>query len=139
VVGQEPIIGDETPAPKLPKQGSSPLDDEVWHQALEAIKKKHNTLYGVARMARATVTEDEIDLCFKFAFHQKRINEAKNKQVLVDIIQEITGKPVKITCSVDKNMSGEQKHETAKPRPKPADSAQIDTISNIFGSAEVIE
>lgn len=117
------------------------LDNEIWDQVLEAIKKKHNTLYGVARMARATISGEEITLCFKFAFHQKRINEAKNKQVLTDIIENLTGRPVKISCIVDKGMDQVEPSSRTKasPRKTSESSAAVDNISNIFGSAEVIE
>lgn len=139
----EPITAEIHPEEPVPKPKPAPknidITPDVWQQTLEAIKTKHNTLYGVARMAKATVNEEGITLCFKFAFHQKRINESKNKQILADVIEEITGKPIKINCTVDKHMDAEPAPQAAAPKTKPADSASIDTISNIFGSAEVIE
>lgn len=129
----------EKAKPKTPPaKAGTPLDNDVWQQVLDALKKKHNTLYGIVRMAHVTVEKDEIILCFKFAFHQKRINEAKNKQVLADIIQKITGKPVQISCTLDKNMEVVPHVATPKIQ-KPANSEALDAISNIFGPSEVIE
>jgi DNA polymerase III subunit gamma/tau len=126
-----------TPKPE-PAPLDTPLDDEVWQKVLDALKKKHNTLYGIIRMARTSIEKDEVILKFKFAFHQKRINESKNKQVLVDILQDITGKPVRINCVLDKNLDSETQ-EPPETKSQPADSEALDTISNIFGPSEVIE
>ena len=99
---------------------------ELWHQVLEAIKKQYNTLYGIARMAHPEFDGQRLTLAFKFAFHQKRVAEAKNRKLLADIVQQLTGQPVEITCVV-----AEAEPLAAKP--------DVDTISNIFGGAELIE
>jgi DNA polymerase-3 subunit gamma/tau len=99
--------------------------DELWHQALEAIKKQYNTLYGVARMAQPTFDGQKLTLSFKFAFHQKRVNEAKNRKLLSDVIEKLYGKPVEIVCVVAE----------AESATKP----DVSAISNIFGGAELLE
>jgi len=131
----EPTASKQTAAPPKTK-GTAPVDEKLWPQILHALKQRHNTLYGVVRMAQPKFTDTGLELVFAFAFHQKRISEAANRQVLVDIINDLTGSIVTIDCSVDK---------TAKP-PKlavqpvtAAPAADISAISNIFGGGELLE
>ena len=106
------------------------LDESTWHKALSILKKKHNTLYGIARMASPTFSDDTVTLTFSFPFHQKRLDDAKNKAVLAQILSDLLGSPISIVCLVD---AGAKKPEKAK---KPD---TLENISNIFGSAEVLE
>lgn len=109
------------------------VDDATWSNILEAMKKRHNTLYGVLRMANAQFDQDGLTLTFEFDFHRKRIDEARNKQVVVDVVKQVLGRDVPIIC-----INGTKAKTAAKPS-QPKKDAPIDTISNIFGGAEVIE
>ncbi|PIZ62393.1 DNA polymerase III, subunit gamma and tau [Candidatus Saccharibacteria bacterium CG_4_10_14_0_2_um_filter_52_9] len=125
----------ETPA--KPKPGSAALDASLWPQLLGALKKKHNTLYGVVRMAEPSFDEDgSLTLSFAFAFHKKRLDEVANRQTVAAIVEELTGQPVTIVCVLDK---------TAKPSktpvllPEEPPTQDLSAISNIFGAAELLE
>ena len=141
----EPVTVKDKPASKpsedvQPKQHSE-LDADAWNSALATIKRTHNTLYSVARMATPMMNGDELTLKFKFAFHQKRINEAKNKDVIANIIEKVIGKPVTIICTVDSKTSSAAP-KAAAVTPPVSTAKTIDTfsnISNIFGGAEVLE
>ncbi|MDB5170727.1 MAG: polymerase subunit gamma/tau [Candidatus Saccharibacteria bacterium] len=132
---------EETPAkPKDEPQAASAVDDALWPKVLLALKQKHNTLYGVVRMAQPTFTDDGLRLAFQFAFHQKRIGEAANRQILVNIITELTGAPIAIECIYDK--SAVAPHIAISAGPVPAEiapPADISAISNIFGGGELLE
>lgn len=110
------------------------LDENTWQEALLQLKKRHNTLYGVARMASPSFSDNTVTLVFKFKFHQKRLDDAKNKKVLADIFTSLLKSPVQVVCLLDE--TGGNKID--KP-PKQEKNANLDTISNIFGSAEVLE
>lgn len=125
-----------SPVKREQEKTSDPLDNDVWQQALQAIKRQHNTLYGIARMAVPEFKDNELTLRFAFPFHQKRFNEDKNRSLISEIIKKQTGQAVFIVCLVDKSLSAAQQPE-AKPLEKPDDP--LDNISNIFGSAEVLE
>lgn len=136
----KPPIAAETSAQNpttTPKStGTFQIDDNLWPHILHALKQRHNTLYGVVRMAQPKFTDDGLELVFAFAFHQKRISETANRQVLMDIIHDLTGSTMVIECTVDKS---------AKP-PKIAvqpvtatTTADISAISNIFGGGELLE
>lgn len=110
------------------------LDENTWQKALLELKKRHNTLYGVARMASPTFSDNTVTLAFKFKFHQKRLDDAKNKKVLADIFTALLNNPVQVVCLVDEAHNG----KPAKAGKK-EENNNLDTISNIFGSAEVLE
>lgn len=101
---------------------------ELWQQTLDIIKKQYNTLYGIARMAKPEFNGQQLTLSLKFAFHQKRINEAKNRKIISDAFEQIYGQPVEIVCVI--------------AEPSATDSAvkpDVSAISNIFGGAELLE
>lgn len=100
---------------------------ELWQQALDEIKKQYNTLYGIARMARPEFDGNRLTLSFKFAFHQKRLNEAKNRKIFADVVERLHGTPVEIICIV------------ADPAEATAPKPDVAAISNIFGGAELLE
>lgn len=108
------------------------LDESTWQEALNALKKQHNTLYGIARMASPTFSDNTVTLSFAFPFHQKRLNESKNKQILAEILGKLMGTGVSVVCIIDPS------HKTAKSKPVPKND-DLKNISNIFGSAEVLE
>lgn len=142
----------EAPAPKAqvkaevkeetvaaaPAEGSV-IDEANWPMVLDALKKKHNTLYGIVRMAHPSfATPGKIELGFAFAFHQKRIMDAKNRKILADIIEQVSGQSVEISCTLDKDLLA----AGPKPPAKAAaakDSEELTTISNIFGGGELLE
>lgn len=135
----------ESPQPAAPTPeeitpqpiGGSPLDESLWQQVLQTLKQKHNTLYGVARMATPLFKEDDLTLVFSFPFHQKRLNDAKNKQIVADIISKHTGKSIQITCIVESKPKASPEKKPEDPTPPSTDP--LKTISNIFGDAEVLE
>lgn len=115
------------------------FDISAWNAALDTLKQTHNTLYSVARMAQPTISGDELTLTFGFAFHQKRLDEAKNRQVISDVLEKVTGTPVQINCVVGK-VTEKPKELVVEPSVAAAASSDpLSTISNIFGSAEVLE
>lgn len=121
-----------------PSTDSRALDEDTWSQILAALKAQYNTLYGVIRMAQPSMEDDQLVLKFAFAFHQKRVSEAKNQRILADIISATLGKDVKIVCLVEKDAQPSVV-EVKKPDIKSDKSPNISSISNIFGGAELIE
>ncbi len=100
---------------------------ELWGQTLDEIKKQYNTLYGIARMAHTEFDGHTLTLSLKFAFHQKRLNEVRNRKIFADVIERLYGQPVEIVCV------------TAEAEPAPAEKPDVTSISNIFGGAELLE
>lgn len=121
------------------------MTKDQWQEVLNALKGNHNTLYGITRMANPEFEADLITLRFKFAFHQKRINEEKTKHLLDQIIFQVTGQKLKlnavhdksgtITSQNDSNDSTSLSIEEGQSQEKP----DIVNISNIFGGAEIVK
>jgi DNA polymerase-3 subunit gamma/tau len=110
------------------------LDEQVWPIVLDSIKKQYNTLYGVLRMAKPVFGEDSIELQFKFAFHQKRLNEVKNRKIIADFMREATGKNVTVRCVVNKDAVP----VTVAVAPAATPVVLPDPIADIFGGGEVL-
>ena len=125
-------------ATKPAKKKAGALDDKVWPDVLKELKNRHNTLYGVVRMAHPDFSEEGVlKLSFAFAFHQKRIKENSNQQKLADIVHEVTGKVVTIECLLDKTAVPPVTPPT--PSHKPPTDNNLTAISNIFGETELLE
>jgi len=149
---------------------SASLDATIWPKVLAAIKAKHNTLFSIVRATEPHFDEPgRVQLVCAYAFHQKRLNEKRNKQVLADIIQDVSGENMRIECIVGtpnapKVAMGppqlppadEQVHTVASAPSSvptvggsnpsstaiastPAPNAAVEAVSNIFGGAELLE
>jgi DNA polymerase III subunit gamma/tau len=129
------------------------LNGESWEMVLNTIKHKYNTLYSLAKMARTSFDPGCVTLELPYAFHQKRLNDNHNKQILSEVIAQVTGSAVRINCIVGEGSSatadsaaplppaaGEVVHSVANKstsdQPQPE---SVKTISNIFGGAELLE
>ncbi|HEY9715590.1 MAG TPA: DNA polymerase III subunit gamma/tau, partial [Chroococcales cyanobacterium] len=118
---------------------SGVLDEAVWPQVLGSLKNRYNTLYGIVRMAAPTFEDDKVTLRFGFAFHQKRVHEAKNQQIIADTIKKLTGHTVIIECLLDKNAKPPALNATPVSKPVPPPTGTLTNISNIFGGGELLE
>ena len=116
---------------------SLPMDENTWQQILHNLKQQHNTLYGIARMAVPLFDDGKLTLSFSFPFHQKRMNESRNKQKLTDIVKTELGHDIEIICIVDKGSTPAP--QTPRKGSESVTDNPVDTISNIFGGAEVLE
>ena len=84
-------------------------------------------------MAEPTFQDNKVILGFSFPFHQKRLSEAKNQQKVIDVIKEVYGDEVELDCVLKENQ------KSAKHEEKPVHKDSLESITNIFGSAEVLE
>jgi len=131
------------------------IDEPTWLQVLARLKQSHNTLFSVARVAQASFEPGVITLAFKHTFHQKRLNEKRNKELLATIFTEVTGQPLQIHCVVSETVASSTTpiapvlppedaaamvhHVAAEPVSTPPKSEALKAISNIFGDAELLE
>jgi hypothetical protein len=88
-------------------------------------------------MAEPEFKDSELILRFAFPFHLKRLDEAKNRELIQDIIRKQTGIEVSISCVLDKNLA--TKPAVSKPEMRSGHTEPLDTISNIFGNVEMLE
>lgn len=128
-----PVPGQEQPGGPI-KVAKSTLSEKQWQNVLGLVKKQHNTLYGIIRMGVPIFNKGTITLRFRFPFHQKRISETKNQQIITDIIKQETGLAITLNCVVDKNITTPEISNNSEYT-----NASTDAISNIFGGAEVLD
>lgn len=102
-----------------------------WPVVVAEVKKTHNTLYSILRMAEPRIEEDKLLLAFRFPFHQKQLNNEKNRKIIGDVIHRVTGSNIAVTCVIDKeskpDLNVDVKNNT------------IASVSDIFGGAEVLD
>ncbi|MFI5271343.1 MAG: DNA polymerase III subunit gamma/tau [Candidatus Saccharimonadales bacterium] len=140
----------ETPIEKAPKTDekdkalkksstkSVAVNAELWDRVLAALKQKHNTLYGIVRMAAASFpSDDTLQLTFSFAFHQKRLNESANRKLLESTINELTGRPIEVEFILD--TTNPQNPSSVDTKETPKTDENLTAISNIFSGAELLE
>jgi len=138
----EPELEPEQPvkeAKKTTKKSSSSLavalDEGLWDEVLEKLRGAHNTLYGVARMAKVSADDQTLVLGFAFDFHRRRLDEARNRDKLQAVIAELFDQPVEIRCESDK--SGPKTAPNAQEQPAKSDT--LESITKVFGGGEVLE
>ena len=138
-VKTKPLAETKPTSPKKPASGI--LDEASWGQVLNELKKQYNTLYSVARMAKPRfLGENKLELAFAFAFHQKRLSEAKNHQILSNAIASVTGAQVEIICVLATDVKTAAKPTTATHMPpQSSNNEPLSAISNIFGGGELLE
>lgn len=123
--------------PDTSADSASPTRDfsaeELWQEVLQDIKQKYNTLYGIARMAKPRLEADTMSLEMKFAFHLKRLSEARNHKILSDALSKRRGQETAIKLHLK-----EKDELRVEDDANPTESSPLSTISNIFGGAELI-
>ena len=87
-------------------------------------------------MAQPALDGDTVTLSCQYPFHQKRLKENKNRQILADLLTAQLGRPVAVDCVINKAANSSPAKVAA---PQPTESPALDTISNIFGATEVLE
>jgi DNA polymerase-3 subunit gamma/tau len=134
VVDIQPIETLEKEPEVIPMQVESAPTDASWNDVLHVLKSKHNTLYGVLRMADTKVDGEKIILTFQFEFHKKQLQQAKNIATLKAIVDEHLGNGYTIETEVVKK-------QPQKEKPKIVEKADdtLSNVSNIFGGAELLE
>lgn len=150
----KPMQAAEAEEEKPGKPSTATLDKAIWPSVLAAIKAKHNTLFSIVRTAEPQFDQPgTITLVNGFAFHQKRLNEHRNKKVLAEVIKNLTGEDVQIICTMGEPHAPEavgpsvlppaDEHiHTVQAEPVSTPTVQnkaVEAISNIFGSAELLE
>lgn len=136
----------ETPLPELKKSPEKPpikagkpketkVDNssDAWDKALKNLKKDKSTIYGIARMAEASIDSDKVILNFKFAFHHKQMSQDKNKRLILDAFKS-SGHPMK---DIEFVLSETPAKDISSGEPDKR--TDVSSLSNIFGSVEVLE
>ena len=110
-----------------------------WPQIVELVKAEAASLYTALRLAHPEVKGGTLQLSFQFPLHQKKINQTSVKNLVSQLIESRFGRKLTVVCVVDKSVAPDLKEKNNGPvELEPADT-HFQSISNIFGAAEVLE
>ncbi len=132
----ETLISAPSKTTKPKANSNREFDASVWQDVLTELKKQHNALYSIVRMAEPTLREPQVlELSFAFPFHQKRLADTANQAVLKNVVDQITGQNIIIECVVTDSTKPPHISVALASEPK----QDIATINNIFGGGELLE
>ena len=126
-------VKDESSQAKPPASTKQALNKNSWVEVLNLLKSRYNTLYGVVRMASTdfSASDNTLTLKFAFPFHQKRVNDLKNRKIIQDAIYKVCGQNYTIECIVDKELLSKSTANT--------EDTELEAINSIFGGGEIID
>jgi len=115
------------------------FDIKSWPQIVNYAKKHAASLYTALKLAKPVFSDDTLTLYFQFPLHQKKLNQARSKDLIAQIIEEVSGAKVKVNCEVSKEMFDVTKgKDLARASASEGVKNPIKSISNIFGNAEML-
>lgn len=126
---KQPTVSNTHRKPEALPTATNDNQELDWQKVLNILRVEHNTLYGVIRMAELDLSNPGvIKLEFAFAFHHKKVNEPKNKSIILDAIKQTNGMEYIVECSINKDLLAK------KTTTEDESSPDIAVISKIFGS-----
>jgi len=104
-------VASAVPAPKKQSAPSIVNTDEasLTTKALSLIKDKNNSLYAVMRSAEPRVEADKFILNCRFSFHKERIEEAKNRMMIEQIMTKVFGREIELDCQLAQSSQSAEK------------------------------
>jgi DNA polymerase III subunit gamma/tau len=105
--------------------------DTSWDKILADLKNRHSTLYSVVRLAKPDINKKAITLYLEFPFHEKRLKEQNNRNILLDIFSKHMGDGVSVTTKLIKV---DNQYELATDSNPSVESSS--NIGKIFGEYE---
>lgn len=109
---------------------------DIWPSVLNEVKKRHATLHSILRLAVPSFDSQSgtLTLAFQYPLHQKRLNDAKSRQLLLEAIND---KNIRLEVTVDKTMSPKPVETPKANKPQAPEAAN--SVANVFGGAEILE
>lgn len=130
----------DTKSTPTSRQKSTGLSMDIWPEAQEIIKKRAASIYTALRLAQPKIEGNTVTLAFQFPLHKNKVEQARHILLISDVLSELSGKKVEVKCTLSRKSKKQSNARTAAPiRVDEPKSSELTTISNIFGSAEVLE
>jgi len=128
--------------PKAPPKGAkvSNFNLDLWPEVLREIKIRAASIYTALRLAEPEINGSVLSLTFQFPLHKKKLEQSRHIKLISDVIEEVSGASLQVKCVLSEKPSEKSPKAEGTAIPKPtAQPPELATISNIFGSAEVLE
>lgn len=110
-----PTVSATKKNPKAPKDSASTPDKRTngqWHHFLMELKTKNNTIHAFMRVAVPVFDDRKVTLTFPYKFHKERLEEAKNRMMVEEILAKVYGQPYDIVCVLDTGGNGVKLNDT---------------------------
>lgn len=165
VAAAKPILNVEKPQPAKPKARSpkeepqhaqgekiNDLTAEQWSEVLAKTREESVPLFGMLRQGQPEfdAAKQTLTLKFRYALHQKRIDDAKSKKTIANIMLELFGGAPIIQTTIDAEATIPEVEiapaaaPTPPPPPEPAPepAKPVDTVAksvmDMMGGGEVV-
>jgi DNA polymerase-3 subunit gamma/tau len=155
VAAAKPILSVEKPQPKptpkkreaeAPQQAAGSkldaIDDNQWGQVLAAVREESAPLHGILRQAQPDFNAEAqtLTLKFRYALHQKRVDDAKPKKLIADTMLALLGSAPIIQTELDATaVAPVVELSAATPKaPKPAVDEVAKSVMDMMGGGEVV-
>lgn len=128
------------PAKPAKRQPGTSFSLDMWPEVLADVKARAASIYTALRLAKPQLSSNVLTLNFQFPLHKKKIEQASHIKLISDVIEELSNTQLELKCSLS---AGKTKPATVKKSAlktkRQSEPTELMTISNIFGSAEVLE
>lgn len=129
-----------TPAKLAKMQTGTSFSLDLWPKVLVEVKSRAASIYTALRLARPQLSGRVLTLNFQFPLHKKKVEQARHIQLISDVIEDLSSARLELRCALStENIRSAQVKKTPPKTKRQSEPAQLATISNIFGSAEVLE
>lgn len=136
----EPAPKSEAQASLVAPSGDYTMTQGQWLDVLGKIRGEYGTLYGTLKLASPQFEPGKITLLYARQFGVKTTNDAKNKDRILKAIGDVCGVSVAMEAMVgEADTPPAQDAPMSEPSASDTPPASLANISNIFGSAEVLD
>ncbi|MFA6322654.1 MAG: DNA polymerase III subunit gamma/tau [Candidatus Buchananbacteria bacterium] len=108
---------------------------EKWGDFLVCLKKYNASLAAAMKICLPVKIDDNgaLEVCFNCKFHQQRLNDTKNRQIVERALAEIFGAGILVKATVDENMVNDFKPIISSPTESPASEGDLGSVLQAFG------
>jgi len=89
---------------EVPRQEAGPQLEEVrkrWEELLKTVKPYNHSLEALLRSCFPwSCTQDQLTLAVSYQFHQKQLENGRNRQLLEKALAQVMSRPMKVRCQL---------------------------------------
>jgi DNA polymerase-3 subunit gamma/tau len=110
IIGHSDTTGQANSKPELQVTSYKLQDSDVlenikanWNKIVDETRPHNHSLSGFLQaMKPKSATDATLTISTKYGFHKERMSDAKNKKIIEDVIQNVIGKRLSLTCELEK-------------------------------------
>ena len=122
------------------KQPRSSFSLDLWPEVLADVKSRAASIYTALRLAKPQLSGSVLTLNFQFPLHKKKVEQARHIELISDVIEELSNAKLELKCTLSAvKIKPAAVKKAASKLSRQSGPTELATISNIFGSAEMLE